>query len=364
MLRELDTSVRTERELGLEAFRSEHWDEAISALENTIRRGAGDRGVLLCASSAHARLGHKATAGAYTLLANRLYPSRSYDSSAAFEVYADAPFERDELAEFLAANATALRTRAEVACAKAAVPSAADTPRIFVYWDTDERPPLVELSIASMRHNLPPGVELVELNEKTLRDWVVLDPALVARVEREANRSDLIRLHLLAEHGGLWLDATCFLNPGFANLFDQISAEDFFLYTYRGSRTGSWCFWGTPTSYRVQVLREALELWLMSGRPWTNYFMFHDFVEMLYWTDERYRQEWDSGLHLHPGEALALLRSLGKTITDEDWQELRNRSPINKLSWKFSEDYLSDPLSGVSRLLAEKPDTADTEATQ
>lgn len=96
-------------------------------------------------------------------------------------------------------------------------------------------------------------------------------------------------------------------------------------------------------------------LWLESGRPWSNYFMFHDIVEMLYWVDDRYRAEWDQGLSLHPRDALAIHDQLTKPIPETTWSEMISRSPVNKLSWKFPAAALDDPTSGVRRVLGLHP---------
>lgn len=346
--------------IGKTAFAAQRWQEAVEAFEALIQAGYNNRETMLYIASSYDRLGKKDLATTFTKVANHLFPSASYDSTAAFTVYSGAPAERDAVAEFLVKNMIELRKIARSRSRQADAPArrvfmrrSEPTLRAFVYWDSAKRPIIVRKCIRSMRRHLPKNVELVELNDENLRDWVVIDESLLAKVESKPHLSDVIRLHLLSTYGGLWLDATCLLNYGFFSLFDLISKEDFFLYRYRGSRTGNWFFWAQPQSYRLQLLRAALDLWLSSGRPWNNYFMFHDFIEMLYWTDRRYRREWDAGLYLHPREALAMNSALHRPVADHEWFDLRRRSPINKLTWKFNKAKLDDPRTGVARLLSE-----------
>lgn len=350
-----DEPYVSRRALGNEAFLAGDWATAAREFDEAIRNSESERQTWLRAATAHERSGNKTLSASYTSFANRIHPATSYDSSSAFGVYAGAPAERDEIAQFLVENMILLRSRANRNLDSV---QAVSTPRVFVYWDTEARPDVVARCIDSMHRFSPDNLQVVELNASTLSDWITIDKEILAGIESTANISDIIRLHLLATHGGLWLDATCLLNQGFPYLFDQISREDFFLYTYRGSRTGSWFFWATPDSYRLQLLRAALDTWLEAGRRWSNYFMFHDFVEMLYWTDARYKNEWDVGLYMHPREALEMNKALGRRVSKEEWFDLRRRSPVNKLTWKFDSTKLNDPNTGIARLLAEDVRTA------
>lgn len=85
--------------------------------------------------------------------------------------------------------------------------------RIWTLWfqGFHAAPPIVRSCLDSWRrHN--PDWEIVELDERSLRDW--LDPSELPPRNRTditpAALSDIIRINLLAKHGGVWADATCF----------------------------------------------------------------------------------------------------------------------------------------------------------
>ncbi|MFD1721771.1 capsular polysaccharide synthesis protein [Amnibacterium endophyticum] len=336
------------KQLGIAAYRERRWKAAARQLAKALRRG-GDRETWLTAASAHERLKQPALRDALALAGDHLFPSTAYDSAAAFAVATTRPRERDQVGEFLAEHADELRAVAEQRLDDVA-------PRYaFVYWDTPERPDVVEHCVDAMRRHLPPGLELVELSAAALPDWVEIDTRITAAVDIPAHGADMIRLHLLSRYGGLWIDSSCLLNAGFAEWSEPVRAEDLFLFTYAGSRTGNWFIWATAASYRLQLLRAAMDAWFLSGRGWTNYFQFHDVVEMLYWTDPRYRAEWDAGLHLHPREMFELHRALGRALSDEEWAAVRHAHPVNKLSWrKYNAPELrDDPATGIARLVAE-----------
>ena len=91
--------------------------------------------------------------------------------------------------------------------------------------------------------------------------------------------------------------------------------------------------------------------------------MFHDVVEMLHWTDPRYRTEWDAGLHLHPHDFFDMHKALGRPLTDVEWAAVWRRHPVNKLSWrKYNAPELrADPTTGVAHFIKE-PLTRTTSA--
>ncbi len=103
---------------------------------------------------------------------------------------------------------------------------------IWSIWLQGEEaaPALVKACWRSARANCP-GHKLVVLDEKTVFNYITLPPEIVGLWQAgkisPAHFSDLCRVELLYEHGGLWLDATDFIaHPLPQWLWD----EDFFVY--------------------------------------------------------------------------------------------------------------------------------------
>lgn len=89
--------------------------------------------------------------------------------------------------------------------------------RIWVFWWSGEAtaPPIVRACIKSIRANAA-GREVVVLDSSNYGAYVQLPKFLIEKHEKKlighAHFSDVIRLSLLAQYGGVWIDATVFLS--------------------------------------------------------------------------------------------------------------------------------------------------------
>lgn len=115
--------------------------------------------------------------------------------------------------------------------------------RAFTIWFQGEEhaPALVKACFRSMRRHLKQ--ELVVLDEKTLFDWITLPDYIIEKWKAgkipHTQFSDICRIQLLYEHGGLWFDATDFVT---APVPQYIMDEDFFLFMAGKKIRGSYAF--------------------------------------------------------------------------------------------------------------------------
>ena len=92
-----------------------------------------------------------------------------------------------------------------------------DERKIWVFWWTGEEsaPDIVKACIKSIRRNAN-GRQVVMLDRDTYRDYVTFPEYILEKHENgqitHAAFADLLRLNLLATHGGIWIDATVFLS--------------------------------------------------------------------------------------------------------------------------------------------------------
>ncbi|MDE6310885.1 MAG: capsular polysaccharide synthesis protein [Muribaculaceae bacterium] len=163
-----------------------------------------------------------------------------------------------------------------------AVTTPAEPERAFTIWfqGEDKAPELVKACFRSMRRNLKQ--ELVVLDKDTLFDWISLPEHIVRKWKEgkilHTQFSDICRVELLYEHGGLWLDATDYVT---APVPQYIMDEDLFMFMAGNKIRGSYaliqsCFIrarkGNPV---LGVWREANSIYWKEENSKINYFIHH-----------------------------------------------------------------------------------------
>ena len=156
----------------------------------------------------------------------------------------------------------------------------AEPRRIFTLWlqGEEQAPPLVRACLDSIRRHA--DAELVVLDERSVFDWIDI-PEEIVRKWREgtmkaAHFADICRVDLLYRHGGVWMDATCFMDAPFP---EWLWKADFFVYqggdTLKGAYSGIQnCFIrGAKDAYLLKVWREIiLAYWKEEDSP-LDYFV-------------------------------------------------------------------------------------------
>lgn len=154
--------------------------------------------------------------------------------------------------------------------------------RAFTIWYQGEEkaPELVKACFRSMRRHLKQ--ELVVLDENTIFDWIRLPEHIVRKWREEkiphTQFSDICRIELLYEHGGLWLDATDYVT---APIPQYIMDEDLFLFMAGSRIRGSYAFIqscfirGKKCNPVLGVWREANSIYWKEEDSKINYFIHH-----------------------------------------------------------------------------------------
>lgn len=119
---------------------------------------------------------------------------------------------------------------------------------IWTYWDTDEVPEIVKLSMKSWKKTSP-NYFINLMNQKNVEEYISL-PENWKRLP-SYRQSDIIRLRLLEKYGGVWIDASTIL---LENLDNFISKDNL-------------TFFITPSS---SLENPVFENWFISAPPNNN----------------------------------------------------------------------------------------------
>jgi len=168
----------------------------------------------------------------------------------------------------------------------------------FWYQGIDNAPKVVHICLASWRmHN--PEWNLVILDKTNYREWTDLryDGAMTLTLF-----SDYLRLSLLAKHGGLWVDATCYCNvpldkwlPGDCFLFEnfniQYTISTWFIYSEPGHHLITTWLNCANNANSVNCANNANSLDMDSLQ--NHYFIFHEVFDTLCTENENFRKMWE-----------------------------------------------------------------------
>lgn len=188
--------------------------------------------------------------------------------------------------------------------------------KIWLLWlqGLEEAPPVVKACYTSWKERNPTW-EVVLLTEENLKEFCPREifPLLDAGNISNQAISDIIRINLLATHGGVWADATCFCVSPLDDWLKPYSANGFFAFSYAEGAPvaiSSWFLAGRPDSYLVREFRRAVnEYWNNNPgiRAWNKSLAWRlafKYTGLAAWLDARpehwFKPLFRSQLKLHP----------------------------------------------------------------
>ncbi|MDJ0859070.1 MAG: capsular polysaccharide synthesis protein [Dinoroseobacter sp.] len=141
--------------------------------------------------------------------------------------------------------------------------------KIFSLWVQGEElaPPIVRMNFDRWRA-LNPSFDLEVLSGNELDSWIHDTPA--AREISIQAKSDILRIRLLSEYGGIWIDASVFpVVPLDRWIDDAVSHNDFFAYTRPEPEVAlsSWFLAANPNSKLISKWEKLVTQYWSIQRP-------------------------------------------------------------------------------------------------
>ena len=216
--------------------------------------------------------------------------------------------------------------------------------KVWVCWlqGFEDAPPLVQACCRSLKRNLPDR-EIVLLTEENLPDYIQLPDYILtkyrARNIGRAHYSDLLRVSLLCEYGGLWADATVLCTaPEFGEF---LKTQPLFVFKkFDLTRAdidpiiaSSWLISSYPQHCVLTLTRDLLyAYWKKSEYP-ADYFIFHIFFAL---AARHYQELWDAVPAFNNHSPHTMGFELGAHFTPERWKQLLKMSDFHKLNHHIS----------------------------
>jgi Capsular polysaccharide synthesis protein len=242
--------------------------------------------------------------------------------------------------------------------------------KIWFLWlqGLDNAPLLVRKCYESWgKHN--PDWELILLDESNIKVYM---PFAYERITKQA-LSDVLRINLLGEYGGVWADATCFCTKPLDEWLPEYMSTGFFAFDRPGPdrMVSSWFLAATRYNYIASTYKLKVnayrhdnpgmqfvetsrwrflnkQLAKMNRRVWFSdlttkilkvypYFWFHFLFEQIYLHDKNFKEMWDATPKISADIPHKLFfGGMYEPVTEELKTHIDNKiAPVYKMTWKY-----------------------------
>lgn len=219
------------------------------------------------------------------------------------------------------------------------------TRTIWTLWlqGRAEAPPLVQRCIASWEA-LNPGWDVRCLDASTVGRYIPLGRFvdLDTQVLSAAALSDVIRMLLLREYGGVWVDATVFCNRPLDAWLSPLMTRGFFAFStpWEGRPVSSWFIAAEPHNRLMSFWCSSVVRYWQDRKEADEYFWVHRrFADMLE-TNHDAARDWAATPRI---DAVPLH---GLQSAPERWRDIDRNLPVFKLNFRTMDGSGSSPLAG------------------
>lgn len=213
-------------------------------------------------------------------------------------------------------------------------------PTIWVCWlqGEDNMPIIPQICLNSIRANAN-GRKIVVLTADNYSQYVTIPEHIVTAYKlgklKHAHFADIIRMNILAQRGGLWLDATMLVtrqipDAVFEYPFFSIKTKEEDAYVSR-CRWAVFCLGQWRHNALLSIVSEAFSEYLKQTTIFIDYFMFDQFIDILYQKEAAVR-EWIDSIPMNNEQTHRM--SISKKFEKNELERLTSDTYLFKLSWK------------------------------
>lgn len=214
--------------------------------------------------------------------------------------------------------------------------------KVWVCWlqGMENAPALVQTCYRSLQTHLTDR-EIILLTEENYRNYVNFPSHIQEKIDNgiitRTHFSDLLRLELLLNYGGTWIDATVYCSGGNIPSY-MLDSQLFTFQTLKPGLDGhptclsSWFMTGCTNHPILLLARHLVYTYWEKNNKMVDYFLLHDFFQLAI---EAYPQEWSKVVPFCNSVPHILLLRLFEPYSEEVWQATCAQTPFHKLSYKF-----------------------------
>ncbi|MDV5009900.1 capsular polysaccharide synthesis protein [Enterococcus faecium] len=224
----------------------------------------------------------------------------------------------------------------------------------------DAAPELIKACYHAAKQAMP-NKEIIFLTGDNINSYVHLPDYITEKYHSGkigfAHYSDLIRISLLCEYGGLWIDSTVLTTS--PEMAEYITSLPFFVFKqleltrldYQPTVASNWLISSYSNNKILLLTRDFLYEYWKKYNYAIDYFIFHIFFRF---ATEKYREDWENVPTFNNISPHMLQMELNSEYNEERWKQLLLISGFHKLNhhiaYNRDNTFLNMSLIGISLL--------------
>ena len=186
------------------------------------------------------------------------------------------------------------------------------------------------------------GTDIVLITNENYKDYTNLPDYILEKHEKglisDAHFSDLIRLDVLINYGGLWIDPTCYVScdavPQYIENCDCFLFTSFSLNDIEVSKISNWLIGAKPQNILLRETQRSLYQYWKENNYSLNYYIFHMFFTI---AGERYQEAWNKIPRFNNLNPHVLQWEFGQQYNEKRLEEIERFSDFHKLTYRLKE---------------------------
>ena len=217
--------------------------------------------------------------------------------------------------------------------------------KVWVCWmqGMELAPALVQRCYRSLLENLP-DKEIVLLTEENLSEYVQIPDFIMEKLHKgiitRTHFSDILRVELLIQNGGTWIDATVLCT---GNVPIYMMEDEFFIFqkVKPGSdgsaiNMSSWFMSAWSNQKFLLATRELLYAYWKKNDRMIDYFLLHLFMMIV---KDYYLKEWQQKVIPYPNSLPHVIQlMLFESFDQRRWDAALASTPFHKLTYKVKDE--------------------------
>lgn len=219
--------------------------------------------------------------------------------------------------------------------------------KVWVCWlqGIENAPLVVQKCYKSLQQHLTDR-EIVLLTSENIGEYATFPHYIIEKWEAgiisNTHFSDLLRIEVLVNHGGAWIDSTVLCTG--SNIPDYIFDSDLFFYQIlKPGRDGhsihisSWLMSATTNNKILLITRELLYEYWLKKKSLIDYFLLHIFICI---TCDKYLDEQKNITKFSNSIPHILQLDLFEQFDEKKYENVKQMTCFHKLSYKFDVELL------------------------